>query len=163
MPTTASNSGIVLTSYRSGLSGPIPGDAATGHLQRSVVDWVENLAPQETPVLNKIKKGKALNQAKIEWGSGANLTHTATVADAPLANNATTINVSAGQGTRFQKFQVAALYSLDANDQPVFTSKELVWITAISTDALTVVRGIGGTTGTEFAAGSKIEIMGTAV
>jgi hypothetical protein len=160
MPTTVNPS--MYTSFRSGLSGPIPGDAATGHLQRSVVDWVENLAPQDTPILNKIKKGKALNQAKIEWGSGANLAHTASIEGAIVAAD-TTINVEAGQGTRFQVNQVIAIYDLDANGQPDFTTKDLAWVTGISTDALTVVRSIGGSTAADHADGSKIEIMGTAV
>lgn len=161
MASTVDNSRIY-TSYRTGLSGPVPGDAATGHIQRSVVDWVENLAPQDTPLLNKIKKGKQLNQAKIEWGSGANLSHTASLEGAIDASQ-TSIAVESGQGVRFQKYQVIAVYDLDTNSQPDFTTKELMWVTAISTDTLTVVRAFGGSTGATHADASKIEIMGTAV
>lgn len=152
------------TSYPSSLGGPIPGDRATGHIQRKVVEFVENLAPQNTPILEKVKRGATFNQAKIEWGSGANLQHTSAVADNPLANNATTLNVTTGHGVRFQKFQLLALYELDTNGQPNFVTKEIVWVTAEpSGDALTIVRGIGGTSGTQFSTGAKIEILGTAV
>ncbi len=160
MPTTVKPT--MYTSYRSALSGPIPGDAATGHLQRSVVDWVENLAPQDTPILNKIKKGKSLNQAKIEWGSGANLAHTAAVEGSTLIG-ATTLVVEAGQGVRFQVNQLIAVYDLDANSQPDFTTKELMWVTGVSTDTLTVVRAMGGTSARAFSDAARVELMGTAV
>jgi hypothetical protein len=163
MPTIASNRAGAFTSYPSSLSGPIPGDRATGHIQRLVVDWVDNLAPQDTPLLNKIKKGKAYDQNKIEWGSSGNLLHTAEVDNNPLADNGTTLNVASGQGVRFQVYQLLALYNLDDNDQPDFTTKEIVWVTAITNDALTIVRAQGGTTATAFAQGAKVEILGTAV
>lgn len=150
------------TSFRSGLSGAVPGDAATGHIQRSVVEWIENLAPQDTPILNKIQKGRELDQAKIEWGQGANLQHTSAVAT-QLTTGATTLAVTTGHGVRFQKYQTLRLYNLDANDQPDWLSTELVWVTAVSTDNLTIVRAQGGTSATQFEVGAKIEILPTAV
>lgn len=150
------------TSFRSGLNGAIPGDAATGHLQRSVVEWVENLAPQDTPLLNKIRKGRAYNQAKIEWGQGANLLHTATVSGT-LTSGATTLNLGSGEGVRIQQYQTLRLYNLDANSQPDFNDSEIVWVTARSSDALTIVRAQGGTSATQFEDGAKVEILPTAI
>lgn len=161
MPTTQRNQPF--TSFPSSLSGPIPGDRATGHIQREVIDFIENLAPQGTPLLNKIKKGKAFDQAKIEWGTSGNLQHTSKVADNPLTNSATTLNVATNDGARFQVYQLLALYNLDANGLADFTTKEIVWVTAISGDALTIVRGQAGTSGTQFAQFAQIEILGTAV
>lgn len=150
------------TSFPASLSGAVPGDRATGHIQRKVVDWVENLAPQDTPILNKVKKGKELNQAKIEWGSGANLSHTANL-EGGINSAVTSIAVESGQGVRFQKYQLIALYELDSNSQPDFTTKELMWVTAIATDTLTVVRAVGGSTARSFTDGAKIEILPTAI
>jgi hypothetical protein len=150
------------TSYRAALSGPIPGDAATGHLQREVIDFVENLAPQDTPILSKIDKGKAYNKPKIEWGSGANLQHTA-VLEGAYTSGDTVVNVESGQGIRFQRYHLLALYDLDDNDQPDFTTKMIFWVTSISGDALTGVPAQAGTSNRSFSDGAKIEIMGTAV
>ena len=150
------------TSFPASLSGAIPGDRATGHIQRRVVDWVENLAPQDTPILGKVKRGKEYDQQKIEWGSGANLAHQATLEGA-INGSVTSLAVESGQGARFQKYQLLAAYELDANSQPDFTTKELMWVTAISGDTLTVVRAVGGTTGLSFSDGARIEILPTAI
>lgn len=150
------------TSFPASLSGPIPGDAATGHLQRSVIDFVENLAPQDTPIFSKISKGKPYNQAKIEWGTGANLQHTASLEGAYTSGD-TVVNVESGQGVRFQRYHLCAMYDLDDNDQPDFTTKMIFWVTSISSDALTVVPAQAGTSNRSFSDGAKIEIMGTAV
>lgn len=166
MPTTAANAGGSFTSFPSSLSGPIPGDRATGHIQRKVVDWVENLAPQDTPILNKIKKGAAYDQAKIEWGSGGNLQHTSTVGSGGIDNqtSTTTLPVATGEGVRFQKWQLIAVYNLDANSLADFTTKEIMWLNADpGANSVTVVRAQGGTSATAYTQGAKIEIIGTAV
>ncbi len=150
------------TSFRAGLGGAVPGDAATGHIQRIVVDFVDNLAPQDTPLLSKIKKGKPHNQQIIEWGTSANLNHTSAVSGTLLTSD-TTLNVTSGHGVRFQKYQTLALYNLDINSQPDFTTKELVWVTDVNSDALTIVRAQGGTSAVQYSSGAKIEILGTAV
>ena len=153
-----------ILSYPVGSGGWVPGDAATGHVQRSVVDWVENLYPQETPILNMVKSGKVLDQNKIEWGSGAELSHAATLNTGIDDNPATTtVVLEAGEGDRFQVGNVIAMYELDENDIPIDASQENMLITQISTDTLTVTRGLGGVGPNEFTAGAYIHNLGTAV
>lgn len=150
------------TSFPASLSGPIPGDAATGHIKRAVVDYVENLAPLDTPLLKLIKKGKAYNQQKIEWITGADVQHTANIAE-DLDNVETDVTLAAGQGVRVQKYQVIALYELDANGEPDFATRELMVVTAISGDDLTVIRGQGGTAARTFTNGAFVEILASAI
>lgn len=164
MPTTVRNT--VLTSSPDAAVGWVPGDAATGHIQRVVVDFMENLAPQDTPILNQIKKGEAFDQNKIEWGSSANLQHTSTVGSGGIDSSGatTTLPVATGEGVRFQKYQLIAVYALDANSQPDFTQKEIMWLNADpGANSLTVVREQGGTTAIAFLQGARVEILGTAV
>jgi hypothetical protein len=122
---TTINNPSTRTSFPSSLSGPIPGDAATGHVMRSIVGYVEPLAPTDTPVLKMIKKGKSYNQPKIEWITGADVAHSTTLGD--------------------------------------FATRELMWVTDINTDTLTVVRAQGGTSAGTFSSGATVEILATAV
>jgi hypothetical protein len=151
-----------ITSYPVSLSGDIPGDAATGHVKRAVVDIVENLAPYDTPVLKMIKKGKSYNIPKIEWITGADVEHTSAAAEA-IAVGETAIDVTTGHGVRFQVNQTIAVYEDDEAGNPDFATRELMWVTAVNTDTLTVVRAQGGTTDSEFATGAYIELLASAL
>jgi hypothetical protein len=152
------------TSYQASLSGPVPGDAATGHIQRSVVDYVEALAPMDTPLLKMISKGKSYNQQKIEWITGADVEHTATLNEA-LDTSETDVTLDSGQAARVQVYQTIAVYELDANSEPDFSTREIMWVTAVNTttDVLTVVRAQGGTSAGSFSDGAFVEILATAV
>lgn len=84
-----------------------------------------------------------------EWNEEALNPDSATLADATLSAAATTINVTTGQGSRF-----------NAGDIVQFNgSRELISVTSISTDALTVVRAIRGTTGETQVIGDVLEIL----
>jgi hypothetical protein len=155
------------TSVPVSLGGTIPGDASTGHLLRDLRRFVENLAPQSTPILTRIQKNRGAgsrtgNQYKIEWGSSANLPHTSNVAEAMDASE-TDVSVTAGHGARFQVWDKIAMYDLDVNGLPDVSTKEEMLVTAIATDTLTVVRGRGTTTGKTFSSGAHIEILGPAL
>ena len=152
------------TSYQASLSGPIPGDAATGHIKRIVVDYVENLAPMDTPLLKMIKKGKAYNQQKVEWITGADVAHTATLNEA-LDGSETDVTLDSGQAARVQTYQTIAVYELDAAGEPDFATRELMWVTNsnLTTDVLTVVRAQGGTSAGTFSDGAYVEILASAV
>lgn len=159
--TTISNQDPI-TSFPTSLSGAIPGDAATGHVKRSVVDYVEPLAPNDTPLLKLITKGKSYNNPTIEWITGADVEHVAELEGAIITTD-TTINLVAGQGVRVQVYQTLGLYDLDASGEPDFATRELVWVTARSTDALTVVRAQGGTSASNFADGAFVEVLASAI
>lgn len=150
------------TSFPSSLSGPIPGDAATGHVKRAVVDYVENLAPMDTPLLKLIKKGKAYNQPVIEWMTGADVEHTALLGEA-LDNSETDVDLAAGHGARVQRYQTIGVYDFDDHGEPDFATRELMWVTAITGDTLTVVRGVGGTSQRAFEDGAYVEILASAL
>lgn len=76
------------------------------------------------------------------------------IADATLAANATTINVTAASGAAIGSSTVAipallARFSTDGSPRRL-VAYEWVMITSVSTDALTVTRGIYGTTAQAF-------------
>lgn len=71
-----------------------------------------------------------------------------TLADATLTAVATTINVAAGQGVRFRAGDIVQFNG----------SRELISVTSIATDALTVVRSIRSTTGEAQVLGDSLEI-----
>jgi hypothetical protein len=153
------------------LGGSIPGDAATGHPQRDVAAFVENLFPMEWPILTRVlKAGKnrrptrlKANQHKAEWGTGGNLPRVATVEGVHTAG-AATLTVESGQGVRFQVGHRFAAYNLDATSgEPDQATKEEFRVTDRSGDVLTVTGAQAGTSATEFADGAHIEILSTAV
>ncbi len=84
-----------------------------------------------------------------EWNEEALNPDSATLADATLTDSATTINVTAGQGARFTADDICQFNG----------SREIFSVTSISTDALTVVRAIRGTTGEAHVIGDVIDIL----
>lgn len=152
------------TSFPASLSGPIPGDAATGHVTRAVVDYVENLAPMDTPLLKMITKGKSYRNPKIEWITGADVSHTATVNEA-VDSSETVLTLDAGHTERIQVYQTIAMYELDANSEPDFETRELMWVTGKddAAETITVVRAQGGTAAGTFSDGALIEVLASAV
>ena len=86
------------------------------------------------------------------------------VADNPLTDVATTINVSAGTGANFPATFPYLLTLWDDGVYPDPTndpSMEVVKVTGRSTDALTVVRGYGDTSGVEHAQNTRIALLAT--
>lgn len=160
MATISNNDPI--TSYPVSLSGDIPGDAATGHVKRAVVDYVENLAPMDTPLLKLIKKGKSYNIPKIEWITGADVQHTSAAAEA-VDSSETGIDVTSGHGVRFQEYHTIAMYEPDEAGNPDFATRELMTVSSISGDTLTVIRAQGGTSAGTFSSGAVIEILASAI
>ena len=160
MPTILNNDTI--TSYPVSLSGDTPGDASTGHVKRAVVDIVDNLAPYDTPVLRMVKKGKSYNIPKIEWITSADMEHTSALAEA-LDTSETGVDVTSGHGVRFQVYQTIGVYEDDAAGNPDFSTRELMWVTAVNSDTLTVVRAQGGTSARTFSSGAHVELLASAV
>lgn len=83
---------------------------------------------------------------KVEWKQEALRPNSSTVA-AGFTNSATSYDVATGEGTRFRVGDIIQAAG----------SRELQEITGISTDTLTVTRGIRGSTGVAGAAGVEIK------
>lgn len=75
-----------------------------------------------------------------------------------ITNVATTLDVQSGHGARFPSLTAPDVFRVTIDDG---TNIEVVEVTARSTDTLTIVRGLEGTTGTGFSAGAKVELRWT--
>lgn len=149
----------MLTPLPSSSGGIIPGDAATGHLQRSVDKFFKALEPRKTEFLNKIKKGEAKNQVNMEWGQKF-FRPLSTLTAATQSSSATTLTVTTGDYKIFQQYMVIRIIDATAGD-------EVEWLsTAAPTTegALTgLQRAQGTTSAVQHASGCTVEIIGIAV
>jgi len=98
-----------------------------------------------TSFLSKVRMEGVATETAHSWMEDALNPNTATCAEA-LDSSETTLDVASGHGARFK---VGTLFTLDV---PGYT--EVMQVTAISTDALTIVRGYGSTTGAAGTAGT---------
>lgn len=122
------------------LSGTAPGrgmvNNVTGRIVQEIDEEIAYIEPNAAPVTTALmlaqKKMKSVGQRKFEWIEQDPRTW---VADLPLTitAGATSFDVGAGQGTRFA----------GGDTIRITESGEVIRITSISTDTLTVVRGIG--------------------
>lgn len=128
-----------------------------------VANWVMRLEPYETPLLSTIGIGKAFNQDIVYFGQSYKLPNVSALAEADDGSE-TALDVTAGHGLRFQVYDVIAVIDYIAGTTRTDEeTKELMWVTAISTDTLTVVRAQGGTSAVTHASGALVQIIGTAL
>src|SRR6188768_2396365 len=108
----------------------------------------------KTPVMDRIRKGEAVDNPKVEFTDERYRTFTASADAAGYASGVTTINVASGHGQRFMLYDIWAT-----------PSGEYLLVTGISTDALTVAtRGsIGGTSAAAIAANAALTYITQAV
>ena len=129
-------------------------DQSTTLAKRVIVDAKDEIGfwdPEAAPlcsILMALRGKRKGTQERIDWFEKKPYPRLATTSAAVTAG-AVTVNVSTGEGSRF-----AANY-LCINRR----TRELFLVTGVSTDALTVVRAIGGTTGIAMNAGDTIEIL----
>jgi len=115
--------------------------------KRGVTDLISTIDPMDVPLLNalgygsaNIKKFRLVNfpSTMYEWledtYSAGNASAAASVTQLTNDTTYTALVVTSGEGVKFQVGDVLALDS------------ELVWVSSISTDTLTITRGFGGTT-----------------
>jgi hypothetical protein len=117
----------------------------TGPIKRSIADIISFIDPNEAALLdlfgvNNAKKFDLINQpnTKYEWLEDVMPTRTGTLNEVASAAE-TEIDVQAGEGALLKKGDVLLIES------------ELVLVSSIATDTLTVVRGYAGTTDAEHA------------
>lgn len=127
------------------------GTALAALVVRYFADFQKYLDPTETPFTSSLKTGEAVPQKKVEWGNSF-LAPNASTTGASIADGTTTsVTVATGDGSKFQVNDVIKVES------------EYMWVTAISSDTLTVKRAFQGTSGVAHTTvGTVIDILGPA-
>jgi Family of unknown function (DUF5309) len=119
-------------------------DASLIGKKQSVVDEILLLNPHQTPLLSLLGFGEAVTQTTHQWFEDEMVADETTVAGAKLVSDTSVVVVD---GSIFR-----------ANDV-VKIGEELLKVTAVATNTLTVARGYAGTTAAAIADGAKVEFM----
>ena len=115
--------------------------------KRVVTDLISIIDPMDVPLLNalgyskaNVKKFQFVNfpGTMIEWLEDTYDARSDVAAETGITNSTTTTTLAMTDGGKFQKGDVLK--------EPAST--ELVWVSSIATNTLTIVRGFGGTTQT---------------
>jgi len=122
-------------------------------LAEDVSDLIGIISPHETPLLDHLGDSQRAATSTIhEWLEDTLLPNTDTVDDQSLTNPTTLTVFTVEHGDRFQ-----------AGDQIMLEGKgEVMLVTAISGNDLTVTRGYGGTTAVTVADNDVVRILGNA-
>ncbi len=122
-------------------------------IAEDVSDLIGLISPYETPLLDAL--GDPLRETSSthhEWLEDDLLPNRDAVADSSISNPASETQFDAAHGSRFQ-----------IGDQiQIESSEELMLVTAVSSNTLTVVRGYAGTTPENLVNGQVINILGNA-
>jgi hypothetical protein len=119
-------------------------DASLIGKKQSVVDEILLLNPHQTPLLSLLGFGEAVTQTTHQWFEDEMVADETTVSGAKLVGDTSVVVVD---GSIFR-----------ANDV-IKIGEELIKVTAVATNTLTVVRGYAGTTAAAIADGAKVEFM----
>lgn len=118
-------------------SGLATFDQANGEFLDLSNELAEIIRRDNTSFLSRVGISGEATETSHSWMEDSLNANTATCAEA-LDDNETTLDVAAGHGARFR---VGTLFKLN-----VAGKTEVMQVTAVSTDALTIVRGYGSTT-----------------
>jgi hypothetical protein len=119
---------------------------------RLFADFQKYLEPDETPFSSSVKHGKAVNAKKVEFGIGFLAPHQVTLGATLASGTGTTsVTLAAGDGAKVQVTDVLRITSS--------TGVEHMWVTAIATDTLTVIRAMGGTTALQHTLATPAQVM----
>jgi len=102
-----------------------------------ISEYMDSPNRRDTPFLNSISKGKAHNQRVHKWGVKGVNPRGSKVGSGGITNNATTLPLPTGEGTRFQQGDV--LYLDDG------TNIEIAWVVTPAANSLTIARAKSGT------------------
>lgn len=127
------------------------GDTPSDLFIRDVQDWMPKLKRTDTPLAKMIRRGSApkVPMLKLEWGWGSPNPDTDTVNEGGTFSNSDLI-LTVTNGPRFQVGQIIKI------------DNELLQVTAISGNNLTVTRGFGGTSAASHSDASTVIIMSPA-
>jgi hypothetical protein len=127
--------------------------ATLPELAEDVSDLIGIVSPYETPLLDVL--GDPLRSATSthhEWLEDSLLPNKDAIDDASISDPLTDTDIDVANGDRFQ-----------AGDQiQIEGSLELMLVTAVSSDTLTVTRGYAGTTAEDIVDGQVVNILGNA-
>jgi hypothetical protein len=125
-------------------------DQSAGEFLDLSNELAEIIRRDNTSFISRIPMFGTATETTHSWMEDSLNVNTATCAEA-VDSSETTITVASGHGTRFR---VGTLFKLN-----VAGVTEVMQVTAISTDDLTVVRGYGSTSGQAGTAGTSDEIQ----
>lgn len=125
------------------------GTVPAGMIIRDVPDFIPFVRRSDTPMLGMVKKGAAKDMLVWEYGEG-DLSPRKDTLGAAIADGTTT-SVTASNGAFYQKWDLIKI------------DNEVLLVTNISTNTLTVVRGWGETSGAAHSNGATVNILGPAV
>ena len=127
--------------------------ATLPEIAEDVSDLISIVSPYETPLLDVLGDGlRAATSTHHEWLEDELLPNKDAVSDGSISDPAGETQFDVAHGERFR-----------AGDQiQAEGSKELMLVTAVSGNALTVVRGYAGTTAEDIENGKALNILGNA-
>jgi hypothetical protein len=148
MPAT----GLITRAQQNTVDSTLTGGTALAALVvRYFADFQRYLDPTETPFTSSLKTGAAVPQKKVEWGNSFLAPHQSATGASIADGSTTSVTVATGDGSKFMVNDVLQVES------------ERLWVTAISSDTLTVKRAFQGTTGAAHTVvGTLIDILGPA-
>lgn len=111
-------------------------DQANGEFLDLSNELAEIIRRDNTSFLSRVGISGEATETKHSWMEDALNANTATAAEA-IDNSETTLDVASGHGARFR---IGTLFKVNRAG-----STEVMQVTAVSTDALTIVRGYGST------------------
>ena len=122
-------------------------------IAEDVSDVIGIISPFETPLLDVLGDPlRAAASTHHEWLEDTLLPNTDSISDGSIMDGETEAAFDVANGDRFR-----------AGDQiQVVGSKELMLVTDVSSDTITVIRGYAGTTAEEIVSGQAINILGNA-
>lgn len=142
--------------------GLIPAD----NVVIQIAGWADALEPRRTPILSKIKKGKAVDQIKLEWGQSYHTPVNGTINDTLTnASNDNVITLASGEARYTQKWMVLEIINyVPGTTRLDYSTREQVLITAeaANDNDVTVQRGFGGSI-KEHPSGSYWAVTGVAM
>lgn len=157
MPVTYLNQGQNTFNTGSGGSTPSANKIVT------VKTWAEALEPRRTPLLTKIGFGDPLDQRPWYWGQSQRTAKETTLGEA-VSIAETEIDLASGAGVLCQVGSVLEVVDFIAGSTTILdqSTREIMIVTDISTDTVTVLKAQGGTTDQAHASGAKVFIIGSA-
>ena len=135
----------------SGATGAATFDQTAGELLDLSNELALIIRADNTAFLSKLAMGPAATETTHSWMEDSLNSNTATESGTGINNSATTMDVLAGEGV---KFKAGTLFKDNTAGKT-----EVIQVTAVSTDTLTIVRGYGSTTGEAHAASFPILII----